>query len=121
MEVGLGGRLDSTNVCEPLVTVVTNISYDHTALLGNTIEQITREKAGIIKPGIPVFSGVTQPEAMAVLEEVCQEKQAPLYLLNRDFSGSQIKTQQSRQCRYSTAAKELPTQKNSSQTPWSRD
>ncbi|MEQ9065420.1 MAG: Mur ligase family protein, partial [Gimesia chilikensis] len=80
MEVGLGGRLDSTNVCSPLVTVITNISYDHTALLGNTIEQITREKAGIIKAGIPVFSGVTQPEAIAVLEEVSQEKQAPLYL-----------------------------------------
>ncbi|QDU14898.1 Folylpolyglutamate synthase [Gimesia maris] len=86
MEVGLGGRLDSTNVCEPLASVVTNISYDHTALLGNTIEQITREKAGIIKQGVPVFSGVTQPEAMAVLEEVCREKQAPLYLLNRDFN-----------------------------------
>ena len=86
MEVGLGGRLDSTNVCEPMVSVVTNISYDHTALLGNTIEQITREKAGIIKPGVPVFSGVTQPEAIAVLEEVSREKQAPLYLLNRDFN-----------------------------------
>lgn len=85
MEVGLGGRLDSTNVCEPLATVITNISYDHTALLGNTIEKITREKAGIIKSGIPVLSGVTQPEAIAVLEEVCEERQAPLYLLNRDF------------------------------------
>ncbi|QDT42722.1 Folylpolyglutamate synthase [Gimesia alba] len=85
MEVGLGGRLDSTNVCEPLATLITNISYDHTALLGDTIEQITREKAGIIKSGIPVFSGVTQPEAIAVLEEVCAERQAPLYLLNRDF------------------------------------
>lgn len=85
MEVGLGGRLDSTNVCEPLATLVTNISYDHTTLLGNTIEQITREKAGIIKPGIPVLSGVTQPEAIAVLEEVCRDKQAPLYLLNRDY------------------------------------
>ena len=90
MEVGLGGRLDSTNVCEPLATVITNISYDHTALLGNSIEQITGEKAGIIKSGIPVVSAVTQPEAIAVLEKVCDEKQAPLYLLNRDFFWEQV-------------------------------
>lgn len=86
MEVGLGGRLDSTNICDPIVSVITNISYDHMALLGNTIEEITREKAGIIKSGVPVLSGVTQPEAITVLEEVCEENQAPFYLLNRDYS-----------------------------------
>lgn len=92
MEVGLGGRLDSTNICEPLATVITNISYDHTALLGNTIEQITREKAGIIKAGIPVVSAVTQPEAIAVLEQVCEEKQAPLFLLGREFFWESVST-----------------------------
>ena len=58
MEVGMGGRLDSTNVCEPLVSVITNISLDHTRQLGNTLESIAIEKAGIVKPGVPVVSGV---------------------------------------------------------------
>tara|TARA_R110002111_G_scaffold262504_1_gene338945 strand:- start:126483 stop:127916 length:1434 start_codon:yes stop_codon:yes gene_type:complete len=121
MEVGLGGRLDSTNVCEPLVTVITNISYDHTALLGNTIEQITREKAGIIKPGIPVISGVTQPEAIAVLEKFCHEKQAPLYLLNREFFWEPA-GEVSRQTPLSDVNltdQEIPLQKIQVKTPWS--
>ncbi|QDT26855.1 Folylpolyglutamate synthase [Gimesia panareensis] len=116
MEVGLGGRLDSTNVCAPLATVITNISYDHTALLGNTIEQITREKAGIIKPGIPVFSGVTQPEAIAVLEEISLEKQAPLYLLHRDFAGEQ---QDVAGEPILAAGSGLPCQQIQVKTPWS--
>lgn len=121
MEVGLGGRLDSTNVCDPLATVVTNISYDHTALLGNTIEQITREKAGIIKPGIPVFSGVTQPEAITVLEEVCEAKQAPLYLLNRDVFYEPV-SERGNQLLSAEAGshnEEIPQQKIRVQTPWS--
>ena len=117
MEVGLGGRLDSTNVCSPLVTVITNISYDHTALLGNTIEQITREKAGIIKAGIPVFSGVTQPEAIAVLEEISQEKQAPLYLMQRDFSGTSM---EATEVPVLSAVTGLPCQQVEVQTPWTR-
>ena len=121
MEVGLGGRLDSTNVCEPLVSVVTNISYDHTALLGNSIEQITREKAGIIKQGIPVFSGVTQPEAKAVLEEVCREKQAPLFLLNRDFMRF-AETQPGFQLEQSENTSHVPDRNQQNihvKTPWS--
>jgi dihydrofolate synthase/folylpolyglutamate synthase len=59
LEVGLGGRLDSTNVCQPVVAVITSISYDHTRILGDRLEQIAWEKAGIIKPGRPVVSGVT--------------------------------------------------------------
>ncbi|QDT89132.1 bifunctional folylpolyglutamate synthase/dihydrofolate synthase [Gimesia algae] len=121
MEVGLGGRLDSTNVCAPLASVVTNISYDHTALLGNTIEQITREKAGIIKQGVPVFSGVTQPEALAVLEEVCQDKQAPLYLLNRDFNRL-VEPHQSVKLEQTDDSSLLPDKKQQNiqvRTPWS--
>ncbi|MCA9015476.1 MAG: bifunctional folylpolyglutamate synthase/dihydrofolate synthase [Planctomycetaceae bacterium] len=121
MEVGLGGRLDSTNVCEPQVTVITNISYDHTALLGNTIELITREKAGIIKAGIPVFSGVTQPEAIAVLEAVCAERQAPLYLLNRDFFYEPVATagKQAGLADRGRCSEEMPQQKIQVKTPWS--
>lgn len=121
MEVGLGGRLDSTNVCDPLVTVVTNISYDHTALLGNSIEQITREKAGIIKQGIPVFSGVTQPEALAVLDEVCQENQSPLYLLNRDFMRL-AESHQNSQLEQADDSSQIPAKNQQNiqvKTPWS--
>src|SRR5258708_4773560 len=62
VEVGLGGRFDSTNVCQPLVSLITSISFDHTQQLGNCLASIPFEKAGIIKPGVPVVSGVTAPE-----------------------------------------------------------
>src|SRR5690606_9893479 len=71
MEVGLGGRLDSTNLCRPEVTLITTISRDHTNLLGNTLAEIAREKAGIIKPGIPAISGVLPDEPRAVIEAIC--------------------------------------------------
>ncbi len=86
LETGLGGRLDSTSVCEPWVTVITNVSRDHTQLLGSTVSAIATEKAGIIKPGIPVIAGVQHPEAIAVVQTVSAVKQAPLWLLGRDFS-----------------------------------
>ena len=63
LEVGLGGRLDSTNVCTPRVSVITSISLDHTQQLGESLAAIAAEKAGIIKPGVPVVSGVTGPRA----------------------------------------------------------
>jgi len=78
LEVGLGGRLDATNVCRPEVVAITNISLDHTALLGDTPAAIAFEKAGIIKPGVPCISGVTDPEAADVIRRVCRERQAPL-------------------------------------------
>jgi dihydrofolate synthase/folylpolyglutamate synthase len=84
-EVGLGGRLDATNVVIPLVSVITSLSYDHTHLLGNTLAEITREKAGIIKPGIPVVSAPQEGEAMSVLLDVCRERNAPLSLVGRDW------------------------------------
>ena len=85
LEVGLGGRLDSTNVCEPRVCVITSISYDHQQQLGNTLEAIAREKAGIIKPGIPVVSGVIDPEPQAVIREICQQQGCRLIERSTDF------------------------------------
>jgi len=86
LEVGLGGRLDSTNICNPLVTIITNISRDHTAILGDTLAEIAAEKGGIIKPGVPVISGVMVEEPQRVIEKICQERSAPLLQLDRDFS-----------------------------------
>ncbi|MEM9185381.1 MAG: folylpolyglutamate synthase/dihydrofolate synthase family protein [Planctomycetota bacterium] len=74
LEVGLGGRLDSTNVCLPAVSVITSISYDHTRQLGETLAEIAREKAGIIKPGVPVVSGVRDAEPRAVIRSVARER-----------------------------------------------
>ena len=70
LEVGMGGRLDSTNVCTPQVSVITSISFDHTKQLGNTLAEIAYEKAGIVKPGVPAVSGVTHQEPRGVIERV---------------------------------------------------
>ena len=85
MEVGLGGRLDSTNVCQPLVSVITNISHDHTKQLGTTLDKIAFEKAGIIKPMVPVICGATDPEAKAVIAKVAADQHSPLFLYEDDF------------------------------------
>src|SRR5262245_2425150 len=85
VEVGLGGRFDSTNVLTPLVSVVTSISLDHTAILGDQVEKIAFEKAGIIKAGVPVVSGVTDPAAQEVIRRVAAERGAPLTQLGTDF------------------------------------
>lgn len=74
LEVGLGGRLDSTNVCLPVVSVITSISFDHTKQLGNTLAAIAGEKAGIIKPGVPVVSGVRPAEPREVIAEIARER-----------------------------------------------
>jgi dihydrofolate synthase/folylpolyglutamate synthase len=86
LETGIGGRLDATNVCRPLATCITNISRDHTQLLGNTLAKIATEKAGILKPGIPVVSGVAEPETIDVISAVAQERGAPLWLLGREIT-----------------------------------
>lgn len=86
LEVGLGGRLDSTNVCQPQVSVITSISYDHTKQLGSTLEMIAREKAGIIKRGVPVVSGVTAPGPRDVIREVCREQDCRLVEMDVDFA-----------------------------------
>jgi len=85
LEVGLGGRLDSTNVCRPEVSVITSISYDHTKQLGSTLAEIAREKAGIIKPGVPVIAGVMGDEAQQVIEQIAREQNSPLVQRGRDF------------------------------------
>ena len=89
MEVGMGGRLDATNVITPLVSVITNVSMDHEQYLGHCLADVAREKAGIIKPGVPVVSAVGGGEedkaALDVVQERCRDYGAPLYLLGRDF------------------------------------
>jgi dihydrofolate synthase/folylpolyglutamate synthase len=86
VEVGLGGRFDSTNVCDPLLSIITSISFDHTQLLGDTLAKIAYEKAGIIKPGRPAISGVRNPEARQVIEEICRERGSVLRQIGVDFS-----------------------------------
>jgi dihydrofolate synthase/folylpolyglutamate synthase len=86
LEVGLGGRLDATNVITPMVSVITNVSMDHEQYLGNTLAAVAYEKAGVIKPGVPVISGVGADESLAVVTQACQERQAPLFLLGREFA-----------------------------------
>ncbi len=78
IEVGLGGRLDPTNVIAPLVGVITSISLDHTAILGDTVAAIAGEKAGIIKPGMAVVSAAQQPDALAVIQDACTTHAVPL-------------------------------------------
>jgi dihydrofolate synthase / folylpolyglutamate synthase len=85
IEVGLGGRLDSTNVIIPLVSVITSISYDHMNILGNTLEEIAYEKAGIIKEGVPVVLYPQEEESMKVIEKVSSEKKCKLIKVSNDF------------------------------------
>ncbi len=86
IEVGLGGRLDATNVILPRVSVITSLSYDHMAVLGNTLAQIATEKAGIIKPGVPVISAPQKDEALEVLVQVAAERNAPFTLVGREIT-----------------------------------
>jgi dihydrofolate synthase/folylpolyglutamate synthase len=83
VEVGLGGRLDATNIVKPAVTVITTIGLDHTAQLGDTHALIAAEKAGIVKCGIPCFTAVEHPEAFDVIERIAQQRQAPLTRIRR--------------------------------------
>lgn len=80
-EVGLGGRLDATNVVRPILSIITTIGYDHMDILGHTLEEIAFEKAGIIKPRIPVLNGESKPACLSVFEAVCAERQSPLHPL----------------------------------------
>ncbi len=85
LETGLGGRFDATNVFEdPICTVITKISFDHTAILGNSLEQIAGEKAGIIKKGVPCVTCVQSPKAGSVIETTCQKLDAPLFVVDAD-------------------------------------
>ena len=86
LEVGLGGRLDSTNICEPQLCVITEIDLDHTRQLGDTLEKIAAEKAGIIKPGIPVVCSVTRPEPLAVIREKAASSNSELFAAGDRFA-----------------------------------
>src|SRR5664280_1357030 len=83
-ETGLGGRLDATNIVTPLASVITNIGFDHQQWLGDTLARIAAEKAGIIKPGMPVITATAAPEALAVIEKIAHEKNVPLKLVTVD-------------------------------------
>ncbi len=86
IEVGLGGRLDSTNIITPLLSVITNISFDHQAMLGNTLPEIAGEKAGIIKPNIPVVISETQDAVKAVFIGKAKAENAPIYFADASYS-----------------------------------
>ncbi len=85
IETGLGGRLDSTNVIEPVVSVITNVAFDHMKELGGTIAKIAGEKAGIIKRGVPVVTGATR-KSREVIEKIARERASSVYVLRKDFS-----------------------------------
>ncbi len=85
VEVGLGGRLDATNVLSPEVAVITSISLDHTYLLGDTLDEIAREKGGIIKSGVPTVTAPQRAEAIRALEEIGERRAAPLIEISRDW------------------------------------
>lgn len=85
IEVGLGGRLDATNIVNPAVSVITSLSYDHTYVLGNTLPEIAGEKAGIIKPGIPVVVSPQEDEALLVIENIALERSSPLVIVGLDY------------------------------------
>lgn len=90
IETGLGGRLDSTNIITPLVSVITNISYDHQDLLGDTLTQIATEKAGIIKRNIPVVIGEKNPETRPVFEREAEERKSPIYFARDTYTARPI-------------------------------
>ncbi|HET6566404.1 MAG TPA: folylpolyglutamate synthase/dihydrofolate synthase family protein [Rhodothermales bacterium] len=92
VEVGLGGRLDATNIITPRLALITNIGLEHTDLLGDTHALIAREKAGIIKPGVPVLTAADHPEALAVIRTVAAEKEAPCYRVQDEMDIQRVQT-----------------------------
>ncbi len=90
IETGMGGRLDSTNVVNSILSVITNIGYDHSQFLGDTVEKIATEKAGIIKQNVPVVIGETQENVLTVFREVVKTRQAKLFLADEKFSLANI-------------------------------
>lgn len=92
LETGMGGRLDSTNAITPVATVITPVDYDHMHILGSTLSEIAAEKAGIIKKGIPVITTNRNPDVLDVLTRKALLENAPLRIIDRDFSASHIET-----------------------------
>ena len=98
IEVGLGGRLDSTNVITPILSVITNISYDHTDMLGDTLALIAAEKAGIIKPNVPVVIGETLPETQTVFVQKATEQNAPIVFADQQMQVTNVVQQLNSMC-----------------------
>ncbi len=96
IEVGLGGRLDSTNVITPLISVITSLSLDHTKFLGDTLTDIAYEKGGIIKEGVPVISANQPPEAMQQLQEISVQREAPISIVGQNWQYSAGKKENGR-------------------------
>ena len=115
IEVGLGGRLDSTNVCSPALCIITSISYDHQLQLGDTLAEIAGEKAGIIKPNIPVICGARTPEASKVIQARAEHQGSELLQLGRDFDARWTPDPKSLRARLDyTEYRELPDGKQTS-------
>ncbi len=95
METGMGGRLDATNAISTNLTIISNISLEHKSYLGNTLSEIAREKAGIIKPGIPLVTGVKQKSAFDVIRQIAERNDAPVYRLGYEFKIQRKKEQAS--------------------------
>ena len=90
VEVGLGGRLDATNVVTPVVSVITSLSFDHTKFLGDTLAEIAGEKGGIVKPGVPVVLAPQKEEARLVIERIAAEREAVLVQVGRDYLFAEV-------------------------------
>jgi len=112
IEVGLGGRLDSTNVITPLLSVITNISYDHQNLLGDTLPLIAGEKAGIIKPGVPVVIGETHPESAPVFLKKAAETRSPIVFADQHFQVLEKETDSWRTTTYDVFRDDKPYLEN---------
>jgi len=108
VEAGMGGRLDSTNVIAPLVSVITNIDREHTEFLGTTLGQIAAEKAGIIKPGVPVVTGAVQPEAITVIRQQAALTGSPVFRMPRDFGAEEATTGRVQEFDYRGISTRLP-------------
>ena len=98
IETGIGGKFDSTNVITPLLSILTSIALDHTHILGNTLEEIAAEKAGIIKTQVPVISAVKDKQSVAVIEAKAQAEQAPIYQLYKEFMIENVTQEAHHQC-----------------------
>ncbi|MBD0381680.1 bifunctional folylpolyglutamate synthase/dihydrofolate synthase [Paenibacillus sedimenti] len=96
-ETGLGGRLDSTNIVNPVVTIITNVGHDHMEILGDTLEQVAAEKAGIIKAGVPVITAVEPHNVWSVIEQAAKDKKATLYSLGKQFNYTTVTSEMDRQ------------------------
>lgn len=96
-ETGLGGRMDVTNIVTPIISIITNVGHDHMDILGDSLEAIAREKAGIIKPGVPIVSSVEQPEVIEVIRNTAQHQKSTLYLMNDQYRLTTLSSEENQQ------------------------